>query len=1057
MVSAIPEHSLLQSRQADEQEPLRSGEGAQGEVRPTDAELSASGVERTSLYHDVEEKKTDPPTPTADLSADSDNSLSVDEFSSRDVHHFSDQPQRSTWAFQHPPSMDHQRSNSERTHRNTRSWTDQRAPEPFSSPGVSRKKKFTSPTQKNKYGYGDFFRSGGAGCTGGDDVGGSRSFHLARKRAPTVRQPSFTKSDFPALSPQPIKPKQQAESIFHQRTESWSAVVGGSEEKDLIAATEDTAASVNVIDTDKILPLPFCNVPQQGDAKDEEEMVIAEGSPSSPIQSSRTYWQQIQRRRSHSFHHFSSDSFSYGQSRDNFTTMSISALQNDIGTLFARSNRVEEAIERYQLAIESAKSVLEGQQNQRDSISEEENSGGKCPKVTEAEGLAWFRQKLLRGDMAPAPVHETCVESPEANPSNDSSTLPLPFQPAGFGGCAMQSTRRLRSASLSVDDLCPPTRQRSMTFIGDEAPQSPTVQQGSTPFSSCPVTAPQPVKPVMCARVRSGSFHRHSQIGGLDDIVHDIHQHQKLDCPDEVYSCNGLTPLGLEYICDPLPILGSSLRRLISDTESKTALIESAALIAARLNLASLEYRADGGGISDKLQHRLQILESAIEDCCAAVKLIENISSEWKGRCSAVFFLLQAIAHSNTGAVQYRLKKVREAMVSFEAAKAALAGAETSHEDQIDFDFSSQSESIEPHDDNRFPQRNYLLLVVRLNLSRTSLTMNKPDEAAKYCKLINEDNKPHRRNISRRSLYGPGYHRGFRRSNSFSAASSALETAIAAYDHDIDRRSKWLCSVAEHYITGLIHEAKGEPSDYKEAWHHYNRLLSLARVKLDHRHPYICALLERRGAVLFQQRKLQCSLLSYLACLKILEHQQTNGSNVFNRADLSRILYAVARVLHDKEEYHDALTMYQRALECQRALAAVSGRPSLDVITTLCNISRVHHLSGEIDAALAANREVLELATILVGGNMEHPFLIHRLKVEGNILVEAGRLEDAMRAFVEAARRCGEDAMIWAAGGGNSTGSSQEDADAGDSSVLSIRSAIALAQMNVFHPAAPSA
>jgi tetratricopeptide (TPR) repeat protein len=212
--------------------------------------------------------------------------------------------------------------------------------------------------------------------------------------------------------------------------------------------------------------------------------------------------------------------------------------------------------------------------------------------------------------------------------------------------------------------------------------------------------------------------------------------------------------------------------------------------------------------------------------------------------------------------------------------------------------------------------------------------------------------------------------------------------AMLAYEHDVDRRSQWLRSVAEHYITGLIYETKGEISDHKEAWHHYNRLLSLARVKLDHRHVYICTLLERRGAVLFEQRKLQCSMLSYLACLKILEHQQTTGSNVFNEADLSRVLYGVARVLHDREDYHDALHMYHRALKLQRTLAAdAGGRPSLDIIKTLCNISRDHHLSGEIDAALGANREVMDLALILLDGKMEHPFLIHRLKIEGNILV----------------------------------------------------------------------
>ncbi len=78
-----------------------------------------------------------------------------------------------------------------------------------------------------------------------------------------------------------------------------------------------------------------------------------------------------------------------------------------------------------------------------------------------------------------------------------------------------------------------------------------------------------------------------------------------------------------------------------------------------------------------------------------------------------------------------------------------------------------------------------------------------------------------------------------------------------------------------------------------------------------------------------------------------------------------------------------------------------------------------------------------------------------------------GRLEDAMKIFVEAARRCSEDGrdrmmseLIGRSGSQASSigsSSSQEDADAGDSSVLSIRSAMALAQFNCFHPAAASA
>ena len=560
----------------------------------------------------------------------------------------------------------------------------------------------------------------------------------------------------------------------------------------------------------------------------------------------------------------------------------------------------------------------------------------------------------------------------------------------------------------------------------------------------------------------------------------------------------------MEYICDPLPVLGSSLRKLLvavssSYSSSSSAVLpiimEYAAVITARINLASLEYRAAGGGISDKLSDVLGILELALEDCekaflFARVNVIDKVVEGKKSRKQqqqqkqfrAWFNLLKAVIYSNIGTVKYRLKRVRESMASFEMARDALL--ENNNEEPgndpylgtVDFDDDeedvddyynnpggSQQQHPQPHDDNRFPPKSYLLLVIRLNLSQVSLRLNKLDEATDFSKLIAEDNKPHRRQSSRRSLLHQHTGHSFRRSSSFSATTSALQTAVAAYEHDIDRRSKWLCSVSEHYITALIYEAKGESSDYKEAWHHYNRLLSLARVKLDHWHPYICALLERRGAVLFEQRKLQCSMLSYLACLKILEHQQSCAqSNVFNMADLSRVQYAVARVLHDKEEYHDAIHMYQRALVCQRALASESGRPAtLDVITTLCNISRVHHLSGEIDEALVTNKEVLKLALILVGGKSEHPFLVHRLKIEGNILVEAGRLEDAIRTFVDAARRCGDDGCDQLPlGGGNGGGggsSSQEDANSSDCSVLSTRSAAALSQVTFFHPSAASA
>ena len=1016
-----------------------------------------------------------------------------------------------------------------------------KSPESFSSPSYNNRMKQLNNNNihagKKKYGYGDLFQS--SSSRGSTTAAGlrSRSFRVGRNNvyandteAPAYnsrgmsdsritpmnkqQRPSFTKSDFPLLSPDSKPSKQKIElpvrsQETHERQASWSAMVGVSG-KD-ITDTETSYATTSYCRNDYMIheiPHP----PLYGHPKipgDEEVKTVVIGgdqqSASSSIQSSKTYWQQVQRQRSHSFHHCSSSSDRIIQQKQqkshpsddsyqvfsSFTTMSIAALQNDIGSLLARSNRVEEAIKRYKLSIVLARSALDSLNDDHESIEEEQNpvsnkkNRAKCPKVTEAEGLAWFRQKLLRGDVVPAhaPTDDETTSQEHVlgsssldSHSNTIELPPPPFQPAGFGGCV--SSRRLRSASFSVADICPasPKRQPLMPRIEqtrtvDDTPLSPLRPSKLSRNISCPISAPHPGKMLanfqprstsqLSPRNRSSSFyHRrashhayHHTTIPSDDIVHDLHQHQKLDCPDEVYSCNGLTPLGLEYICDPLPILGSYLRRSLTlNTEhgvgkykrNNMSIIESVALIAARLNLASLEYRLSGGGVNDKLQAVLEILELVLVDCQNA----KHCSSE---KITALFCYLKAVVYANIGTLQYRLKKTRDAMASFEHAKANLEkGTDCGH--PLDFDRGTARQSIE-HDDNRLPPQQYLLLIVRLNISRVSLVLNKPNEASEICKLIAEDNKPHRRVSSLRSLMGgSSYQYGsFRRSNSFSVVPAALDTAMAAYEHDIDRRSKWLSSVAEHYITGLIHEANGEVSDYKEAWHHYNRLLSLARVKLDHRHVYICSLLERRGKVLFEQRNLGGSMLSYLACLKILEHQQLTGSRTFNEADLARVLYAVARVLHDNEEYHDAIHMYQRALVCQRNLASLSGRPSLDIITTLCNICRVYHLSGEVDASLVANREVLDLAIILVGGKTDHPFLINRLKVEGNILVEAGRLEDAMNTFVEAARRCPSSMMGLLSSGG------EEDANAGDSSVLSIRSAAALALINIFHPGAATA
>ena len=940
----------------------------------------------------------------------------------------------------------------------TKSWTDQRAPEPFSSPAPTRRKK--------KYGYGDLFGTTSGSNAIEDRINYRHSYHSSNKakvafsgnnfdrrrssdaygitttkiQRRNTQPPSFSELDFPVLSPQKSQVV-DANSKEDERTSSWSSIVGVQQgEGNHTRANNDVQLSIGAIpslpftdsifsktiDESKLLDVPetvLLDVADDIDTANWEEDGNYRRQRSYSVQYHAQEKQMHQQR--FSFSHVKADKVPPAQS-------SISALQNDIGSLLTRSNQMEDAIERYKLSIESATVALDGLTNNNVPAKVGQNKFDipspvdQCP-VKVSEGLSWFRSKLLRGDVAAVEP----VPQPKES-QNDVAMPPPPFQPAGFGGCAPSSPRRFRSASFCAVDFQP-----TITRSCDEPPSTPLLQTHSFRKAFTQHISPK----------------RH--IAPLDDIVQDIHHHQKLDCPEDVYSCNGRTPLGLEYICDPLPILGRSLRKLTvgQDERSANIIIETAALVTAKLNLAALEYRLAGGGVSEKLQQVLETLKNCISS-------FDNEDGDESALQSNNFFVtLKAIAHVNTGTCLYRLNKVREAMANFELAQSAIAQYSHDLENELD------ENAYHSHDDDRFPPFEYILLVIRVNSARAMLRLKKDEEAKKLCDQIAEDNKPHRKNSSSRRLSAalPSRMYGFRRSSSFSATSSALEASTAAYDHEVDRRSKWLCSVAEHFLVGLIYEERGDANDHKEAWHHYNRLLSLARTKLDHRHPYICSLLERRGAVLFSQRKLQCSMLSYTACLHVLEHQQSNGSNVFNQADLARVLYAVARVLHDKEEYHDALGMYNRALSCQREVSINSTRPSLDVITTLCNISRVHHLSGDLDAALSANKEVLELATLLVGGKLDHPFLIHRLKVEGNILIEAGRLEDAMRAFVEAARRCGEDgrdqmmtAMMGTCGQ-NRSSNSQEDADAGDSSVLSIRSAATLAHMNCFHPGAAAA
>ena len=631
----------------------------------------------------------------------------------------------------------------------------------------------------------------------------------------------------------------------------------------------------------------------------------------------------------------------------------------------------------------------------------------------------------------PLPLYDTPIEEEEGYTTTTHTTTAVTAMSTTMNRSDPQiisSPQHLfkRSATLSIDN-----HDRSNTTTTKHALSTPNGtfrRYDSAPISSSSTTATT------------------TNTSELDSIVHTIHQHSKLDCRTSnndnhivYYSCcvvNGCTPLGMEYISDHIIVNldyyptttggrrtwtrmennnnnneytmnnDSNINNHIAVvTTTTTTLVEYVVVIIVRLNQASLQYNqttttlasGDVGDCDDDgLCNILSILELAVKDCHRAIEIINNNngsnndvrgggrnSDDGRRLCVIVNLLrlLEVIVQSNIGTVNYRLNKIRESLTSYEIAMAILDRFSDDDEEKWHYDNNNNNNNEFYHtnnNDNRIPSRDYLLLVIRMNLSRVLLRLKRTDDATRYrddmiCVHNNDRLQQHHRKTKMSLLH---------RSR---LSSSSTTAALLAHEHDMDRRINWLHSVAEHYITGLIYETKGAMADdYKLAYQHYNHLLSIARVKLDHRHPYICTILERRGAVLFEQRKLQCSMLSYLACLKIIEYQQSTNSIYFNVANLSRILYAVARVLHDKEEYHDALHIYQRALKCQRSLANISGRPTtLDVITTLCNISRVHHLSGEIDAALSANREVLELTLTMVGGRVDHPFLIHRLKFEG--------------------------------------------------------------------------
>lgn len=319
--------------------------------------------------------------------------------------------------------------------------------------------------------------------------------------------------------------------------------------------------------------------------------------------------------------------------------------------------------------------------------------------------------------------------------------------------------------------------------------------------------------------------------------------------------------------------------------------------------------------------------------------------------------LLIALAHTNMGVLRFVQHNNRSASHNFARANVILSKCLS-----IELEGSSRQYHRlhpEPWLGNNISM-DYLSLTIMLNHTHTAIATNN-EQSKQLCDMLH------------------------------SSASS-----ITCYKSFY--RIKWLKAVSLNYIPGLLYQQEEYHIDALES---YNTILSLTRKEWGHDHIHVATILEKKGAVQFDQKKYQKAMLSYLASWKIFEH--ASGFEL----EQSRLLYAIGRTLHDKEEFYDALSMYQKSLALREKFEHTSKKMTIDSIQILCNISRIHHIMGDLQQALGINLRIVEMASDMVGGGdtaSSHAFVRNRMIVLGNLYVEMGRLSDAMECFSKVAR-----------------------------------------------------
>ena len=353
--------------------------------------------------------------------------------------------------------------------------------------------------------------------------------------------------------------------------------------------------------------------------------------------------------------------------------------------------------------------------------------------------------------------------------------------------------------------------------------------------------------------------------------------------------------------------------------------------------------------------------------------------------------ILRSVANINAGVVLFRRNKVRDAFATFQKAKECIANIE--------------EDAVKCGKHLELPHPTYLRSTTLLNVATLAVRLGDLDTA-----------------LSATTEIDGGQFSGTYRAPRCAFGGSGMRSQVSKpLPAHMRRRVRWLQSVSSHHVRSLIQLRRPPTSDTESDANSndrskptaildsYNTLLASARKELGHSHPVVGSILYHRGDALFDKQQLHPAMLSYLAALKVME-SHTGTPDPTRRSDrltYSRIWYGVARTLHDREEFTDALRAYQRTLELQTSLTGGSD-VCVNVVQTLCNVGRVRHALGDIDGALEVHRRVVRIATALTGGRTGHPFVAARLRALGNLLVEAGRPAEAVRVYADAARSTGE-------------------------------------------------